>query len=101
MAVDNPSFNVMKSWGVDVDENILKKCYERLGRRFVPPTATTTNSTQGMQGGEEEETSGEEENRLEFIQADLIKAIEQQKTLYQQQQQNQTSQSTTNVLCQS
>jgi tRNA G46 methylase TrmB len=26
MAVDNPSFNVGKSWGVDVDENILKKC---------------------------------------------------------------------------
>lgn len=88
MAVDNPSFNVGKSWGVDVDENILKKCYERLGRRFVPPTATTT--------GEEEAT--EEENRLEFIQADLIKVIEQQKTLYQQQQQqeqNQPSQSTT------
>jgi hypothetical protein len=98
MAVDNPSFNVKKSWGVDVDENILKKCYERLGRRFVPHTATTTaTSTQGMKGGGEEEAK-DEENRLEFIQADLIKVIEQQKTLYQQQQQqqNQTSQSTTN-----
>ncbi|KAL7448634.1 hypothetical protein ACHAWC_000788, partial [Mediolabrus comicus] len=96
MAVDNPSFNVMKSWGVDVDENILKKCYERLGRRFVPPT--NSRMAQGsMKDGEEEAT--DEENRLEFIQADLIKVIEQQKTLYQQQQQqqqqNQPSQSTT------
>ncbi|KAL7448732.1 hypothetical protein ACHAWC_000877, partial [Mediolabrus comicus] len=96
MAVDNPSFNVVKSWGVDVDENILKKCYERLGRRFVPSTATNSTMAQdSMKGGEEE--IEEEENRLEFIQADLIKVIEQQKTLYQQQQQqqNQPSQSTT------
>jgi hypothetical protein len=97
MAVDNPSFNVMKSWGVDVDENILKKCYERLGRRFVPLTANSTMAQGSMKVGEEE--IEEEQNRLEFIQADLIKVIEQQKVLYQQQQQqqqNQTSQSTTN-----
>ncbi|KAK1743055.1 putative methyltransferase [Skeletonema marinoi] len=66
MAVDNTSGGVRKSWGVDVDENILSKCFERLGRRFVP-----THSS----GGE----TVEEEERLEFV-------IERQKQLYQRQQ---------------
>jgi len=74
MAVDNTSGGVGKSWGVDVDENILSKCFERLGRRFVP-----THSS----GGE----TVEEEERLEFVQADLVKVIERQKQLYQRQQQ--------------
>jgi len=73
MAVDNTSGGVRKSWGVDVDENILSKCFERLGRRFVP-----THSS----GGE----TVEEEERLEFVQADLVKVIERQKQLYQRQQ---------------
>jgi len=77
MAVDNTSGGVGRSWGVDVDENILKKCYERLGRRFVP-----THSSGG-------ETEVEEEERLEFVQADLVKVIERQKELYQRQQQQQ------------
>eukprot|EP00985_Skeletonema_marinoi_P003430 scaffold1480_cov112-Skeletonema_marinoi.AAC.1 len=75
MAVDNTSGGVGKSWGVDVDENILSKCFERLGRRFVP-----THSS----GGE----TVEEEERLEFVQADLVKVIERQKELYQRQQQH-------------
>eukprot|EP00985_Skeletonema_marinoi_P017783 scaffold9845_cov119-Skeletonema_marinoi.AAC.2 len=73
MAVDNTSGGVRKSWGVDVDENILSKCYERLGRRFVPSHSS---------GGE----TVEEEERLEFVQADLVKVIERQKELYQRQQ---------------
>jgi len=76
MAVDNTSGGVGKSWGVDVDENILSKCYERLGRRFVPSHSS---------GGE----IVEEEERLEFVQADLVKVIERQKELYQRQQQHQ------------
>lgn len=77
MAVDGNT-KVGKSWGLDVDENILKKCHERLGRRFVP-------SKKKQHDGEEVE----EESLLEFVQADLVEVIELQKKLYQQQQQQQ------------
>ncbi|KAL7490918.1 hypothetical protein ACHAWT_000443 [Skeletonema menzelii] len=76
MAVDG-STRVGKSWGVDVDENILNKCYERLGRRFVPSKKKNNSS-------EEEEV--EEESLLEFVKADLVEVIELQKKLYQQQE---------------
>ena len=75
MAVDGNT-KVGKSWGLDVDENILKKCHERLGRRFVP-------SKKKNHDGEEVE----EESVLEFVQADLVEVIELQKKLYQQKQQ--------------
>lgn len=76
MAVDSPSFGVGKSWGVDVDANILKKCQERLGRRFVPKN-------------NHNDINEDVEERLEFVQADLIKVIESQKELYQRDQQHQ------------
>ena len=79
MAVDG-STRVGKSWGVDVDENILTKCYERLGRRFVPPKK--------KRNGEEEEEEVEE-SLLEFVKADLVEVIELQKELHQQQQSQQ------------
>ena len=81
MAVDSPTSGVKKSWGVDVDENILKKCYERLGRRFVP-SMKNESDVEGNGG----------EMRLEFVKADLIKVIERQKKLYQQEQQRQRRQ---------
>jgi len=65
-AVDG-ACKVHKSWGVDIDHNILNKCYERLGRRYVPTT-----------------TSGQAD-KLEFLQADLIRVIDRQKEKYQQQ----------------
>jgi hypothetical protein len=71
MAVDGNT-RVGKSWGLDVDENILKKCHERLGRRFVP--------------SKKKHDDDEEESMLEFVQADLVEVIELQKKLYQQQQ---------------
>jgi hypothetical protein len=97
MAVDNTATSssasgasgggVKKSWGVDVDENILKKCHERLGRRFVPKKTTPTTRSDYN----DDNDAGEEE-RLEFIQADLLKVIERQKELYQRDYQQRQQQ---------
>ena len=76
MAVDGNT-KVGKSWGLDVDENILKKCHERLGRRFVP----------SKNKHDDDDDDDDEESMLEFVQADLVEVIELQKKLYQQQQQ--------------
>ncbi|KAL7535790.1 hypothetical protein ACHAXR_006729 [Thalassiosira sp. AJA248-18] len=80
-AVGGP-FHVRKSWGVDVDSNILEKCHERLGRRFVPS---------GGGGGFDHldrhtNNISSESERLEFLQADLIQVVERQKEQYQQLQ---------------
>jgi hypothetical protein len=76
-AISGP-FHVSKSWGVDVDKNILEKCHERLGKRFVPRTGDA--SIIGSR------TENSEAERLEFHQADLIRVIERQKQKYHSQQ---------------
>ena len=74
---------------MDIDENILLKCYERLGRRYVP--SSSTNNANNISGGSYSEDVvakkefSSEADKLEFIQADLIKVIERQKQKYQQQ----------------
>ena len=74
---------------MDVDENILQKCYERLGRRYVP--SSSNNDVSNISGGSDSEDVvankkfSSEADKLEFIQADLIKVIERQKQKYQQQ----------------
>lgn len=75
-AVSNPDSPVRRSWGVDVDESILARCRERMERRFVPTFG----------GGSLEKVDCEDESeadKLEFVQADLTKVIERQKTLHQ------------------
>ena len=79
-AVDG-ACKVHKSWGVDIDHNILNKCHERLGRRYVP---TTTSGRQLDETSASEATSLEAD-KLEFLQADLIRVIDRQKEKYQQQ----------------
>jgi hypothetical protein len=74
-AVGSP-WNVSSSWGVDVDENVLERCRERLGRRFVPSF---------FDGRGADATVKSEAERLEFLQADLIKVIERQKQKHMQQ----------------
>jgi len=76
-AISGP-FHVSKSWGVDVDKNILEKCHERLGKRFVPRSGDAN-----IIGSRSENSDAE---RLEFHQADLIRVIERQKQNYQSQQ---------------
>jgi len=78
-AVGGPS-GVSKSWGVDIDPNILEKCRERLGRRFVP----SGFSHGGSRDNTNKDASSEAE-RLEFLQADLIRVVERQKEKHQQQ----------------
>ena len=77
-AVDGPNY-VQSSWGVDVDRNILDKCRERLGRRYVP-----RGGDFGMSSKKSE--SDEMSSKLEFLQADLKLVIERQKEIHQQQQ---------------
>jgi hypothetical protein len=72
-AISGP-FNVSKSWGVDVDTNILEKCHERLGKRFVPRSGDLSSESSSYDSDAE---------RLEFHQADLIQVIERQKQKYQ------------------
>jgi len=88
-AVGGP-YHAKKSWGVDVDENILEKCRDRLGRRFVPQmNATATATAAGLSDGDDdrdgENHASSEADRLEFLQADLIQVMERQKEKYQQQ----------------
>ncbi len=84
MAVDSNDDNGIKeSWGVDVDENILIKCRERLDRRFVP----SRRENEGGGGGEKESSP-----LLEFVQADLVEVMKLQKEVYQRQQQQQQRQ---------
>ena len=90
------SFNVGQSWGVDVDDNILQKCHERLGRRYVP-SGFNNNDVNNISGGNDSEDvvakkkMSSEADKLEFIQADLIKVIERQKQKYQQQLKKQST----------
>jgi len=77
---------VRRSWGVDVDPNVLDRCRERLGRRFVPGSggnggfgADGDNGRRGIEEEEEEDKAG----GLEFVQADLISVVERQKEKYQ------------------
>lgn len=79
-AVGGP-YNVSKSWGVDVDPNILEKCRERLGKRFVPATAGF-----GRLGGNNKKDESSEADKLEFMQGDLQRVIERQKEVYQREQ---------------
>ncbi len=74
-AVSGP-FHLSKSWGVDIDTNILEKCRERLGKRFVPRSGDVTSRISKLKS---------EAERLEFHQADLIRVIERQKQKYQSQ----------------
>jgi len=84
MAVDSTDNNGIKeSWGVDVDENILIKCRERLERRFVPQRRRT------IEGESEEEEEVSSSPFLEFVQADLVEVMKLQKEVYQRQQQRQ------------
>jgi hypothetical protein len=74
-AVSGP-FHLSKSWGVDIDTNILEKCQERLDKRFVPRSGDITSRILKQNS---------EAERLEFHQADLIRVIERQKEKYQSQ----------------
>ncbi|KAL7550078.1 hypothetical protein ACHAWF_013313, partial [Thalassiosira exigua] len=52
------------SWGVDVDENVLERCRERMRRRFVPRDGA------GSEGGG---------RGLEFLRADLVRVAERRR----------------------
>ncbi len=77
-------WNVEKSWGVDIDWNVLEWCKERLGRRFVPRDGGKGGSDVGDGGGGGAGAGVvSEAQRLEFIQGDLKRAVEYQKRRYQ------------------
>ncbi|KAL9178396.1 hypothetical protein ACHAXT_000043 [Thalassiosira profunda] len=79
-AVADP-FEVRESWGVDVDENILGRCRERVGRRFVP-----TGFGKGGGANEGKGDAASEADKLEFVQADLLRVIDRQRERHQKQQ---------------
>ena len=74
------TFKLNNSLGIDIDVNILEKCYERLGKRYVPNRFGSSNSI-----GNDQESISSEANKLDFVQADLIRVIERQKTKYKEQ----------------
>jgi len=76
------TFGLKNSLGIDIDVNILEKCYERLGKRYVPGRFGTTSSSIGHN---DQESISSEADKLDFVQADLIRVIERQKTKYKEQ----------------
>ncbi|KAL7530557.1 hypothetical protein ACHAXR_003556 [Thalassiosira sp. AJA248-18] len=86
-AVGDP-FHVRKSWGVDVDSDILEKCHERLGGRFVPSGGGGgfNHRSQHDQKTTSNNNILSKSERLQFLQADLIQVVERQKVKYQQLQ---------------
>jgi len=80
-AVGGP-YHVRSSWGVDVDPNILERCRERIGRRFVP-SGFGGDDVGGGDGGGSDGASSSEADKLEFLQADLIPVMERQKEKHQ------------------
>jgi len=90
-AVGGP-YHVRSSWGVDVDPNILERCRERIGRRFVP-SSFGGDAVSGGGGGGSDGASSSEADRLEFLQADLIPVMKRQKEKHQLRLQQQLSSS--------
>ena len=74
------TFQLKNSLGIDIDVNILEKCYERLGKRYVPSRFGRSSI-----GNNEEENTSSEADKLDFVQADLIRVIERQKTKYKEE----------------
>ena len=73
------TFKLRNSLGIDIDVNILEKCYERLGKRYVPSRFGRSSI-----GNNEEENTSSEADKLDFVQADLMRVIERQKTKYKE-----------------
>lgn len=72
--------HVKSSIGVDVDENVLGRARARMGKRFVPQW--NHHVLDDDDDTTKKEMMGELE-RLEFIQGDLVEAIQRQKYLHQ------------------
>jgi len=81
------TFKLNNSLGIDIDVNILEKCYERLGKRYVPNRFSTTSSSIGH---DNQESISSEADKLDFVQADLIRVIERQRTKYKLSSQDNT-----------
>jgi len=84
------TFGLNNSLGIDIDVNILEKCYERLGKRYVPGRFGSNSSI----GHDNQESISSEADKLDFVQADLIRVIERQKTKYKEQLSSQDTLST-------
>jgi len=85
------TFKLKNSLGIDIDVNILEKCYERLGKRYVPNRFGSNSSSIGHNN---QESISSEADKLDFVQADLIRVIERQKTKYKEQLSSQDTLST-------
>ena len=116
-AVGEP-WSVGRSTGIDVDENVLERCREKLRRRFVPKTSswfarrrdTLAATAAGGGGGGSEDTAterGEEEEtgdvkseaeRLEFLRGDLVKVVAREKERYLRSKAGHSSDSSSSAL---
>ncbi|KAL3808430.1 hypothetical protein ACHAXA_003837 [Cyclostephanos tholiformis] len=98
----DPPFLMMESWGVDVDPNILERCRERLGRRFVPTDVgyrggAGRSSSLGDEGGSSGGGGGGN-GTLEFIQADLARVVDRERERYRRKKRSLDSSSSSGTI---
>ena len=79
-AASDPPFAAMASWGVDVDPNILARCRERTGRRFVPPGGGGGGSPSSWSSSGD--AGGGRGDGPEFLLADLVAVVDGERARY-------------------